>query len=612
MRRSCVAALVVVALTAAAAAAREGGGLSRYALADRCFALGGPQNTFFFKPTGLGTYLLARSDGTLAAGGGGSVAQPGPAAEWRALRRDGRLALRSTATGERLRLGGRAMFAPRPARGCRAYPEARLDARGRPFRGTLRGGALFGYADAHVHLPAEDRAGGQVVAGRTFDRFGITRALGNDAEVHGPDGSLDVTGNLLRSGSPAGTHDTEGWPGFAGWPAFATYTHQQVYYRWLQRAWLGGLRLAVAQAVEDQPLCAIEPRRSHSCDETETIRAEVARLRALQDYVDAQSGGPGRGWFRLVYGPAQARRTIGAGKLAVVIGVEASNPFGCSLRAGRPQCDRTDVDRGIALYRRLGIRTMFIAHWVDNAFAGAALEGGDKGTFIGAMNVEQTGSPFATGACPEPGQGEEVAPLPGKRCNTRGLSALGRYLVGRLIDARMLIEADHLSERARLEVLDLAAARGYPLLSSHTNTGGLWTAQDLSRLRALGGYVTARPDQAPALAAQLRRYRRAGFSGVGLGTDTGGFAALPGPAAGAATDPLRYPFRSYDGRVLFGRQRTGTRTFDVNADGVAHYGLMPDLLANVQRVGGGRRALRTLFRSADAYLRTWRRAARSG
>ena len=45
----------------------------------------------------------------------------------------------------------------------------------------------------------------------------------------------------------------------------------------------------------------------------------------------------------------------------------------------KPNCTKADVDRGIAQYKKLGVRGMFIAHWVDNAFAGAALEGGARG-----------------------------------------------------------------------------------------------------------------------------------------------------------------------------------------------------------------------------------------
>jgi microsomal dipeptidase-like Zn-dependent dipeptidase len=598
-------------------------------LANRCVTIAA--QPVFLKPTGIGTYMLHdREAQLLSAGEGAAVTRssmPGPSAEWAVRRAAGRLfAIRSTATGRALAVdrdsgalvtaapntaGRAARFRLDAARGCRSYPEAGLRARGKPFSGRLRDGSVFGFADPHMHVAADLRGGGLVISGTSFDRFGITEALGRDADVHGPDGSLDFTGNLLRDGSPAGTHDTTGWPTFAEWPAFDTYTHQQVYYRWLQRTWLAGLRVLVAQAVEDEPLCRIEPRTSHSCDETATIELQVERLRALEEYVDAQSGGRGRGWFRLVYSPRAARRVIRRGKLAVVIGAESSNPFGCSQFQGRPNCDRDDIDRGIEHLRRLGVRTLFPAHWVDNALAGAALEGGDKGVFIGGMQASYTGEPFSTGPCPEEGQGEEVAPLPGRRCNTKPLTDLGTYAINRLMDNRMLIEVDHLSELARRQVLSIAEARGYPLVSSHTHTGGLWTESELRRLFGVGGFAAATLDDAPRLPGKILAFR--GLSDrrplpVGLATDTGGFAALPGPERSEGRAPLAYPFRSYDGRVVLSRQKTGERIFDLNTDGMAHYGLLPDLLADVRRRPGGERALSALFRSAEAYLRMWERA----
>jgi hypothetical protein len=90
---------------------------------------------------------------------------------------------------------------------------------------------------------------------------------------------------------------------------------------------------------------------------------------------------------------------------------------------------------------------------------------------------------------------------------------------------------------------------------------------------------------------------------VPLGSDVGGFASLPGPSAEGG--PLGYPFRSFKGHVTFRRQRTGTRAFDLSTDGVAHYGLVADLLADVQRQPGGRKALDLLFHSAEGYLRMW-------
>jgi microsomal dipeptidase-like Zn-dependent dipeptidase len=522
------------------------------------------------------------------------------------------------------------------ASGAQAPAEPTAGATGKPFKGTNPNGTVAGVADLHLHITANQRAGGAVVYGEPYDPGGIAEALGHDADFHGADGSDDVTGNLLRTGLPFGEHDTHGWPTFAGWPTFDTNTHQQVYWAWLERAWMAGERLVVAQTVEDQPICEIEPRRVHSCDETETIKAEIATLRGLQDYVDSQSGGPGKGWFQLVRNPEQARQVIERGKLAVVIGIESSNLFGCSETS---DCTLADVDRGIRMYKRLGVRSVFVAHWVDNAFAGTALEGGAKGVFINIFNRWQTGHYFNTGACPDPSQGEELTTLspveltvlasffpatqalaaegmpefpPGRQCNSKGLTKLGAYFIRRLIANHMLIDVDHLSELARERVLAIADKHDYPLVSSHTDTGGLWTPPELRLLYRLGGLATARPAQAPELSQgidRLRQYRsRSHYFGVPLGTDTGGFADLPAPRPDAAQRPLAYPFDSYDGRVTFDRQVTGERTFDLNTDGVAHYGLFADLIADVQQTPGSERPMRQLFRGAEAYLQMWERA----
>jgi microsomal dipeptidase-like Zn-dependent dipeptidase len=651
---------------------------SRYALANKCWMMTSQRSLGFvsptaggyrvrrstanaarlyLKPTRLGAFLLYDQDRMLltAPGRRDVVRDRGVtrSAVWAVKRAPGHgFHLVATVTKRKLaesrkhgltlvdpeRSGRRTRFAFSRAHRCKRYPEARTGARGRSFKGARANGDVVGFADAHLHITADLRAGGRVVSGKSFSPLGITQALGHDADVHGPDGSLDITGNLLRNGTPFGTHDTHGWPTFAGWPVHDTITHQQVYYVWLKRMWKAGMRLVVAQTVEDEPLCRLEPRKSHSCDETRTIRLEIKRLKKLQSYIDAQSGGPGRGWFRIVRNPSQARRVIERGKLAVLIGIESSNLLGCSEFMDEPQCTRSDIDRGIREYRRLGVRTMFVAHWVDNAFSGAALEGGSRGAFINVLQALQTGEYFDTAPCPERGQGEEVAPLgegvlkflrqffpatgsvlgipipaspAGKQCNAKGLTDLGRYLIRRLMANHILIEVDHMSERARLTVLEIAERRDYPLVSSHTGTGGFWTPSDLRRLYALGGFVTARPDQAPELAdsiVSLCGFQPRGHrSGVGLGTDTGGFSELPGPADGIQ-DPLKYPFRSFKGDVRFTRERTGTRTFDLNTDGVAQYGQFADLLADVQRQKHGRRALPVLFRSAEAYLDTWGRA----
>jgi microsomal dipeptidase-like Zn-dependent dipeptidase len=673
------AAVALSVLPSAAPAAARGAHMSVYAPANRCFALRAPDGKFVaarggsyaaaastraraaafsLKPTGLGTYMLYDSGAHLLSVAPGDrvkrVAAAGPATEF-ALAAAGsgsEFTLRSTADHQRLSAragrgtlalasGAGSAFALVVRSGCTPFPEAGVDATVHHPATLVKHARIFGFIDDHLHITGNMRAGGDVISGEPFDRFGIPTALGQDSKIHGVDGKLDLTGNLLRSGVPIGTHDTHGWPTFKGWPAYNSMTHQQAYYVWLERAWRAGMRMVVAQTADDEPLCRLEPRRmTKTCSETSSILAQIRTLEALQDYVDAQSGGPGKGWFRLVYSPTQAREVMRAGKLAVMIGIESSDLFGCSESNGRAGCTRADINRGLAQYERLGVRGMFVAHWVDNAFAGAALEGGTKGVFINILNRFQTGSYFQTSACPGRGQGVSVTtlspallkalasffpaaasiandPMPayptGLQCNSDGLTSLGRYLIGRMMAEHMLIEVDHLSEPARDAVLAMAAKAHYPLISSHNGTGGEWTPAEVRELYKLGGFAAVTPDVASALAQKIltmAQYDKPadGFVGIGLGTDTNGFSSLPGPRSDATAHPLRYPFTSYDGSVTFTREKTGARTYDLNTDGVAHYGLIADLIADMDRTSAGRRALPLLFNSAEAYVDTWQRA----
>jgi hypothetical protein len=63
--------------------------------------------------------------------------------------------------------------------------------------------------------------------------------------VHGASGSNDVV-NTFVTHTPG--HLSGGYPQFDGWPRWNNYTGQQMYYRWLERAWRGGLRLMVMLA----------------------------------------------------------------------------------------------------------------------------------------------------------------------------------------------------------------------------------------------------------------------------------------------------------------------------------------------------------------------------
>ena len=72
---------------------------------------------------------------------------------------------------------------------------------------------------------------------------------------------------------------------------------------------------------------------------------------------------------------------------------------------------------------------------------------------------------------------------------------------------------------------------------------------------------------------------------------------------------MRYPFRTFDGGSVVDRQRTGQRVYDVNVDGFAHYGMVPDWLEDLRIVAGGDgpAIVSDMSRGAEVYLRMWER-----
>ena len=54
---------------------------------------------------------------------------------------------------------------------------------------------------------------------------------------------------------------------------------------------------------ENRILCLLQTNRQTNCDEMDTVRRSLEAIHELQDYVDAQSGGPGKGFFEIVTDP---------------------------------------------------------------------------------------------------------------------------------------------------------------------------------------------------------------------------------------------------------------------------------------------------------------------
>ncbi|MER6348832.1 galactose-binding domain-containing protein [Streptomyces sp. NPDC001595] len=502
----------------------------------------------------------------------------------------------------------------------RPAPDSGIGVTGEPFTGTNARGEVRGFVDAHNHLFSNEAFGGRLICGRPFSEAGIADAL-KDCPEHYPDGSLAVFDFITGGGD--GKHDPVGWPTFKDWPAHDSLTHQQNYYAWVERAWRGGQRVLVNDLVTNGVICSVYFFKDRGCDEMTSIRLQAKLTYDLQAYVDRMYGGPGKGWFRVVTDSAQARDVVEQGKLAVILGVETSEPFGCKQILDIAQCGKEDIDKGLDELYALGVRSMFLCHKFDNALCGVRFDSGTLGTAINVGQFLSTGTFWKTEKCAGPQAdnpiGLAAAPAAEKRlpegvavpaydtdarCNTRGLTALGEYAVRGMMQRKMMLEIDHMSVKATGRVLDIFEAESYPgVLSSHSWMDLDWT----ERVYGLGGFVAQYMHGSEGFGAEAERtdaLRDKYGVGYGYGTDMNGVGGWPAPRGADAPDPVRYPFRSVDGGSVIDRQTTGSRTWDLNTDGAAHYGLVPDWIEDI-RLRAGQDVVDDLFRGAESYLDTW-------
>jgi microsomal dipeptidase-like Zn-dependent dipeptidase len=496
----------------------------------------------------------------------------------------------------------------------RPSPDADINVTGEPFTGTDAGGDVRGLLDAHNHVFANEGFGGKMICGKVFDPAGIEKAL-SDCSEHYPNGVGAIFEHA--TGGDDGFHDPVGYPTFNHWPKYDSLSHQQNYYAWMERAWRGGVRIMVNDLVSNGAICSLLPR-DRGCNEMDAIRLQAQKSRDLEAYVDDMYGGPGQGWLRIVTTPEEARSVIEQGKLAMVLGVEMSEPFGCKTILGIPQCDRGDIDRGLDEFQRLGISSSFLCHKFDNALCGVRFDTGTTGVAVNAGQFLSTGTFWRTERCRGPEADNPIssdqltAPLralfpvdppdydPAKRCNVRGLTSLGEYALRGMMSRGMMVEVDHMSVKAADRALGILEQASYPgVVSSHSWMAPSWA----ERVYRPGGLIAQYGFRADEFVATWRTDRdlRARYGkAYAFGTDMNGVGGTPGPRNGNVT----YPFTSFDGGSVIDRPSTGQRTWDVNTDGVAQYGMVPDWVEDIRMVGGDE-VVDSLAGGAQMYLDTW-------
>jgi microsomal dipeptidase-like Zn-dependent dipeptidase len=541
---------------------------------------------------------------------------------------------------------------------------------------------LLGFADIHNHQFANLAFGGKFIVGDAFGQLPTALDPAVDAAFHGPSHGGDIMGGFMALG-PGYTwlYPHQGPLSFVGWPNFIEVTHQKVYEQWLERAVQGGLRLMVMLAVDSPALCKSINTDGRDCsDEMATIDRQIDGAYAFQTYLDSKLGGPGLGWYRIVTTPADARRVIEDGKLAVVLGAETVHLFNCLKRcanalelATRGNCSLSPCawESGLAKYWNRGVRHFFPIHQDDNTFGAASY-------FQPVIQRQRNYFPdlwkslykapyeLVTRPCAQYNSG---------RCNARGLTDIGRAFIRALMGLGAIIDIDHMSDLAVSDTLAITEGSGYPVVASHAGFNrmnndnqdheGQLTRAELQRIHKAGGMVglivgqgdredvdtyTRRPGlhhvqhlcgRTTETFAQAYYWALDNAPGMSLavGTDFNSPLAQPGPRFGAAQCPgnspkvaermfqqrpfvappgkwegmLEYPFLARGSMTFLDRSSSGARTWDFNTDGLAHVGLLPDFLADLEVLGVGSTDLAPLFRSAEGYVQMWERGnARSG
>jgi microsomal dipeptidase-like Zn-dependent dipeptidase len=519
---------------------------------------------------------------------------------------------------------------------------------------------LWGFADPHAHLMAHLAFGGEAFWGEPYDpskpgEAGMEHALRSCEPIHG--GLLDVNPEF-------GHQAAGGWPEFIIWPRFTTLVHQQAYIDWIYRAYQGGLRLVTNLAVNNE-LLAEKTSHHAETDDKHAIQIQVAAMKEMAAYIDRLAGGDGKGWMQIVYSAEEARQVISENKLAVVLGVEVDSLGNWrrredldALTNGDMEIARGLIGRELDWLHALGVRQITPIHLTNNAFGGTAI----YLRFLETVNVFLTGERWevedawssgvryrldndgddlvddverlvaSSGGRAKkmqrrtlidhiPGihnlvEVNEAPTLRGGHANVRGLNEYGQILLEELMARGIMIDVDHMSEKATDTALAIAEVHKYPVMCSHSWFRDLLFSADIEfdrakhenfgtsdvhkvaheagkrsdqieRISKLGGIVApimnqgdvaglrrCCPDQDTKITepcagsstswgqAYLYAVKKMGGRGVALGSDINGAAGLPGPRFGAFA---AYGVNEDDRRIL---QRRGE--IERQTNGVAY------------------------------------------
>ena len=479
--------------------------------------------------------------------------------------------------------------------------------------------------------------------------------------------------------------------GFGG-AILPSMLHDQIDEAQLRAAYGAGLRLMVVLAVNTERPCEIlasasaipivgDSLKAHhvtpsmSCDDSSNIDRQLAAARAFESRIEAQDPAPGSGFYRIVTSPAEARTAIRQGKLAVVLGIEVDNLFDCGTgMGGNAPCTVAQMTQRMDRYRSMGVRQVNLIHLTDNGFGGMALyddllafnswgmngvlpalrdcsasnvtwrfgpavtadDAVQKAKELAALTAAFSG-PVAAELIKAYGSGIPKFSAPGQ-CNASGLTALGDRALTELMNRKMIIDIDHMSQLAVGRALQLSAMRGYPVIASHSGlleaslgnkaAEGQRSPTQIDSLRKMGGAlaIIAHQGNSNEIAAfpgsvrsdcngstkewaqvyqwAVNRLGGPTVAAVGIGSDFNGIDKTVMPRFGA---------NACDGNASQkSLQQNPTGNSDFDTRGLANIGLYGAFIQDLKNVGLTDAQLAPFMRSAEAYIQAWERAESAG
>jgi hypothetical protein len=422
-----------------------------------------------------------------------------------------------------------------------------------------------------------------------------------------------------------------------------------MYFSWIQRAYQGGQRVLVALAVNSKLLADITMGNGDGPDDD--LASGDMQISEIKAFVLRHSD-----FMQVVTNSAELLNAVSSpnNKLAVVLGVELDN-IG-DLAGNQPA---SAINVAVQHLYDEGVRYIFPIHLVDNPIGGSAVyqdlfnvadayEEGANGyalacaapadnilyaytpppsVFMDAAFVKLGSIPTvppAHAACYVPctGLAGQSANCQVGNVNSLGLTVAGQQAIQYMMGLHMLIDIDHMSQNSAN--MTLAAAQRnqpypYPLNSGHNGIRGaslpgasagtpsersLTAAQYglIGKLHGMAGVGSAKltADQWLSLNTQILRAMGPGAVAA-FGTDINGMEFAMPPRTGSA---VQY------GTVAFPlpMSKEGNQSWDYNKVGVAHYGMLPDYLQDVQSLPGGSAVVSNMLRGAQYFYETWRLA----